>query len=66
MGLAPIISATFQFQFMAFAIKAIDGRDPSQGSRESLRGPGQIYVVTALIDHLTVLLEYIDIFGPIS
>ena len=34
-----------------------------QGSRESSRGPGQIYVVTALIQYWTVLLEYIDLFG---
>ena len=34
-----------------------------QGSRESSKGPGQIYVVTALIKYLSVLLEYIDLFG---
>ena len=37
-----------------------------QGSRESSRGPGEIYVVTALIEYLTVLLEYIDLLGPVS
>ena len=36
----------------------------SQGRRESLRGPGKIYVVTALIEYLTFLLEYIDLLGP--
>ena len=36
----------------------------SQGSRESLRAQGKIYVVTALIEYLTVLLEYIDFWGP--
>ena len=34
-----------------------------QGSRESSRGSGKIYVVTALIEYLTVLLKYIDLFG---
>ena len=35
----------------------------TQGSRENFRGSGKIYVVTALIEYLTVLLEYIDFFG---
>ena len=35
-----------------------------QGSRENSRGPGQMYVVTALIEYLTVLLEYIVFWGP--
>ena len=39
----------------------------NQGRQKSLRGPGQIaYVVTALIECLTVLLEYIDLLGSIS
>ena len=35
-----------------------------QGHRESLRGSGKIYVVTALIEYLTVILQYIDLLGP--
>jgi len=35
-----------------------------QGRRESLRGAqGKIYVVTALIEYLNFLLEYINLFG---
>ena len=36
------------------------------GQPRELEGPGQIYVVTASIEYLTVLLEYINLLGAIS
>ena len=36
------------------------------GLPRELEGPGKIYVMTALIEYLTVLLEYIDFLGALK
>ena len=36
----------------------------TSGQQRELEGQGKIYVVTALIEYLNVLLEYIDFWGP--
>ena len=43
-------------------LKRIREGDRNQGHRESLRDPGQIYVVTALIEYLTV--SSIKVYRP--
>jgi len=52
--------------FELFSVQVLREHPFNQGRQKSLRGPGLIYVVTALIECLTVLLGYIDLLGSIS